>query len=435
MKIQTHAIKYLIKQLAQTQHGRTILQQSLSGTGMLKRQMGASSVEVVTSVSCSGGTITYTTIELSVDECGRVTLGAEAEYEVDCCGSGSGGSGNLFMQFLDNSQITQSSHNNGKLKFIRNYNRTIGMFYHRSGWPFAFKELQKHLYVDQKIMLDDFVEQNFSYTHKKYQKEYNEPWIGIFHHPQNIPLELNFFKKRIHRPDQFMNTNVFKNSAKHLKLAICLSDYLAQYLSNEFHIPTTVVKLPGEITPTLWDDKAYFNSDKRKLIQIGWYIRNTMAIYQTPNINKLEKHRISTKNKNCIEYDEDVRLYWNKRNERKDYGKVIEHGYIKNQEYDKMLSTGVVITELFDSSANTLIVDCISRNTPIVVNKHPAVVEYLGESYPLYMESPEQIEELMQDHKIQETHNYMINMDKTWLDGEYFSDKIELAIEKSLIAQ
>lgn len=42
---------------------------------------------------------------------------------------------------------------------------------------------------------------------------------------------------------------------------------------------------------------------------------------------------------------------------------------------------------MFNSSANNTILECIARNTPIIVRTNPAIVEYLGENYPLYFES------------------------------------------------
>jgi hypothetical protein len=40
--------------------------------------------------------------------------------------------------------------------------------------------------------------------------------------------------------------------------------------------------------------------------------------------------------------------------------------------------------DLYDATSNNAIVECIIRNTPIIVNKLPGVVDYLGENYPLY---------------------------------------------------
>lgn len=52
-------------------------------------------------------------------------------------------------------------------------------------------------------------------------------------------------------------------------------------------------------------------------------------------------------------------------------------------DYDILLSFNRVILNVFNSSPNNTILECIVRYTPIIVSKHPAIIEYLGETYPL----------------------------------------------------
>ena len=49
--------------------------------------------------------------------------------------------------------------------------------------------------------------------------------------------------------------------------------------------------------------------------------------------------------------------------------------------FDEVLSDNIVTVELFDASANDVVIECTARGTPLVVNRHPAAVEYPGESY------------------------------------------------------
>jgi hypothetical protein len=59
--------------------------------------------------------------------------------------------------------------------------------------------------------------------------------------------------------------------------------------------------------------------------------------------------------------------------------------YLQNDQYDDILTKNVVFIYLVDASAVNTIIECIVRCTPIIVNKHPAVVELLGDKYPLYI--------------------------------------------------
>ena len=48
------------------------------------------------------------------------------------------------------------------------------------------------------------------------------------------------------------------------------------------------------------------------------------------------------------------------------------------------LSSSVVLCLLYATAANNVVIECIARATPILVNPLAAVVEYLGPDYPLY---------------------------------------------------
>ena len=99
-----------------------------------------------------------------------------------------------------------------------------------------------------------------------------------------------------------------------------------------------------------------------------------------------------------------------------------------NAKYDKLLAENVVFINLVDASAINTLIECIVRNTPIIVNKLPAVVELLGDKYPLYVgcqqsyyELNKEVEGLLNDpNAIRKADNYMKRLDKTMLSKEEF---------------
>jgi hypothetical protein len=75
--------------------------------------------------------------------------------------------------------------------------------------------------------------------------------------------------------------------------------------------------------------------------------------------------------------------------------------YLSNTDYDQLITENVVYINLIDASAVNTIIECIIRHTPIIVNKHPAVVELLGEKYPLYIKSDHcDVYKLLQSDKL-----------------------------------
>ena len=84
--------------------------------------------------------------------------------------------------------------------------------------------------------------------------------------------------------------------------------------------------------------------------------------------------------------------------------------------YDKLLTENIVFINLVDASAVNTVIECIVRETPIIINKIPAVVELLGENYPLYFTEKDMnikvYEMLKADRKILKAHKYLKNMKK-----------------------
>jgi hypothetical protein len=105
---------------------------------------------------------------------------------------------------------------------------------------------------------------------------------------------------------------------------------------------------------------------------------------------------------------------------------------LSNNEYDELLSENIVFINLVDASAVNTLIECIVRDTPILVNRHPAVVELLGDSYPLYYnsyydknDSNIDIYPLLTLQKIKAAHKYLANLDKTKYKIEYFTKSLE----------
>lgn len=321
-----------------------------------------------------------------------------------CCGSGSG---------------TGSTDYEG-IKLVRERDEVIGTGFHRSGWPYVFQYLESIACKDG-ILLDDFVEQNFCYKDKP--DVYREPWVGIFHHPPTIP----YFGNIREDLSVMMEKPEFKESAKNLKLAIALSEHLATFLRQHLTCPVVVMSHPAYIPDNKWTHKKYINNRNKKLVQVGYYLRNTQLIRQIPH-SIFQKVRLWVKKDWVQSYDARVAKHWKLIGGRAEYNDYKDIYYVPSSKYDDLLCENIVIMEVFDASASNGVLDCLVRNTPIIVNKHPAVVEYLGPNYPLYFTHPDEIPALTL--KAKEAHEYLVNLDKSFLNVECFIKKIMDEIQK-----
>ncbi|MFN8643026.1 MAG: hypothetical protein U0802_15745 [Candidatus Binatia bacterium] len=82
---------------------------------------------------------------------------------------------------------------------------------------------------------------------------------------------------------------------------------------------------------------------------------------------------------------QDEPLYERLRGVLRDDGSVEVSPWQSPASYDRLLSENVFL-DLLDASANNSVIECLARDTPLLVNRHPAVVEYLGPDYPLYFD-------------------------------------------------
>ena len=86
--------------------------------------------------------------------------------------------------------------------------------------------------------------------------------------------------------------------------------------------------------------------------------------------------------------------------------------HMNNDDYDLLLRENIVFLCLLDASAVNTLIECIVRNTPIVVNRIPPVEEALGKEYPLYYDDIEEVDDLLTEPKIRRAYRYLKDLNK-----------------------
>ena len=86
----------------------------------------------------------------------------------------------------------------------------------------------------------------------------------------------------------------------------------------------------------------------------------------------------------------------------------VEFKYIESfEEYDEIICKNIIFIDLFDTAANNVVAECIIRATPLLITKLPGAIYYLGEDYPMYFDSLQEISGLLTKENIIKTHNYL----------------------------
>jgi hypothetical protein len=260
-------------------------------------------------------------------------------------------------------------------------------------------------------------------------------WAGIIHLTPNGPPYLEGENIAL----LFSNEHFLK-SLDTCFAFFTLSPYITNYMKGEFekiqrHVNIMTLKHPvvqENIIPFSFEN--FQNNSEKILIQIGQQYRKMSSIYQLSvpeNYSKmwLTGTKAFPRIQHIIKREQ---VYLNKYITTQMYNSVKLHYTETYAEYDEYLSKNIVFIDLFDAAANNTILECIVRKTPIVVNKIPGVVDYLGEGYPLYFSDLEDVPALLSEEKLLEAHEYLKRMECADIEIDYFVKKLMRAIQESI---
>ena len=248
-------------------------------------------------------------------------------------------------------------------------------------------------------------------------KPLNKDWIGIFHNPFNTQTSYKHMD---------IWNNGWYNIKEHLsscKGIFCISNSLKQDIIK--FLDNNNIKIPfveNLYHPLVYDDRYAFNMDLfwkcKNVYQIGSYLRHIKAIIDIEIPHEFKKH-ITPSSKNNKNLLKSLGFCENKLKERN-----ITFKSISQENYNKLFENSIIFLNLMDATANNVVLECIHSNTPIIINRLPATIEYLGEDYPLFYDNYNSIDELLTYENILNAHNYLKKMNKQHLSLHNFVKKI-----------
>ena len=291
---------------------------------------------------------------------------------------------------------------------------------HRGGWNTIIDSLFKYNIFNNisSYLFLDMIERYFIWSNNK---EITNIWSGIIHCTPITPTYLNSFNISL-----LFNNKYFLNSLDKCLCLFTLSQYITDYLNKEFlkinkNIKIFTLKHPIEmINIKQFDINKYVNNPCKKLIQLGQQLRKCTSIYLLNNLNHERIWLTGTMNINKCNILLKNEILFLKLNPKILNSKVKMYYTETIEEYDNLLTNNIVFIDLFDAAANNAVIECIIRNTPIIINKLDAVVEYLGEDYPLYFNNLNEINDLLDIKNILKSYEYLKKMDKTFLNMDVF---------------
>ena len=268
----------------------------------------------------------------------------------------------------------------------------------RGGWSYVLQQLRNNLYAADGTLcisaLEDIV---FNGT------TINEPWVGFIH---QVPRSNYPFYPDLER---MLKDQVFVDSLKKCLGLFVISSRIKDYLIK--HVSVPVVRVFYPITP--FPDRLKFSRERfegestKCVLFIGEFMRNFQAFYDLQVPNGYKKILLKSPDVNFDKiYNTDHEKIVLRTNSSVD---VVER--VSDDEYDRLLSCSIVFLNLYDAGANTTVLECLGRHTPLIVNRLPGVEEYLGEEYPLYYDTPNEANALVgNDQKLVEATQYLAEL-------------------------
>jgi hypothetical protein len=297
----------------------------------------------------------------------------------------------------------------------------------RSGWPYAMQALEP-LHSDTGVAFDGHIEETFlrssaaEHGTKFPLLPYKEAWIGFMHHPPMIP---EWYGSSVSAA-AVIQSSLFLESLPFCRGIFTLSSYMQRWLQERLSVPVDRVLHPTETPELKFTLDSFYANEQKFVVHAGWWLRKFHSFYLL-KVKSFEKLLLLP----CRSLQEQwPALRSALRTERQLAPGELPPCRIafhqNNETYDQLMSSNIVFLDLYDSSANNTVVECIVRNTPLVIRRHPAVQEYLGEDYPLYFSSLEEAERLIDDKSaIAAAHDYLrVCPIKQHLSAEAFKRRI-----------
>jgi hypothetical protein len=283
---------------------------------------------------------------------------------------------------------------------------------HRGGWKSVVNKMIDTVHNESGLPFYSFLEHPFQWFRHEHETNkiipFKKPWSGILHNPHNIP-DWYSLPNHLHEDDLFLQS---LNACKGL---FTMSEYHAKFLRSK--LPNTI-KIETILHP--YDDEevkqfAFYKYRKNKqIVNIGYWLRRQTSFFNliAPKHTKI---KLWPYKKNSFSYSFVLRkLYLESERLSSPFRfNSLKHLHqINDKKYDDLLSTSIVFLDLFDTSANNAILECIQRATPILCSKCDAAVEYLGEDYPLFFNGLSQVPDLLNEEILYNAHLYLIDIQK-----------------------
>lgn len=243
---------------------------------------------------------------------------------------------------------------------------------HFYGWGYIINELKKTInFSEDGLTIHAFTDCVFWSDHKRVLPETD--WIGFVHSAVGGQPG----RKQQYNIDNLLNHPSFIDALDQCKALVVLTDHTRNYLRKQVNIPVLKVDHPKFYAGKMFDIDRYMSNPK--LRHSGFELRDVARFFTTPTSMPKEMHIGQQHNYDLVKWE------------------LVHHGvspsacgvnviyeFLDNQQYSEQLISTIGFSCYYDCAASNAVLEHIMSHSPLVVNRIPPIVEYLGEDYPMY---------------------------------------------------
>lgn len=217
------------------------------------------------------------------------------------------------------------------------------------------------------------------------------PWCGVMHQAWEADTYGVQNAKECLRDPLFLEA--LRSCKGLLTLTKFGADKIRSAMPSNQCVPVTSVKYPLPGPGRLFDIEAALTH--RKVVMVGSYMRDYQTFFDATVPDGWEK---------VLRSDAPIEVPPG----------VSRLGCLSAEVYEDLLAKSVIFLSMStDGVANTILVECVLRGTPLVTPKTCSAVEYLGAEYPLFFTEPAEVHAMLEAEPLRETVAYLRALDKT----------------------
>ena len=240
---------------------------------------------------------------------------------------------------------------------------------------------------------------------------FDRPWIGVtdavIGTPSDPLASLAPFRERsLH---SLWDSPQFQQSLPHCRALLTFTEHAAAWMRERTSTPVFVLPHPVADTSVAFDLAAHRQLDPVTIVQPGLWSTDLDAIVDlrvdraldgrndTPR--RLRKVRAVARRHDAlaVAIARAQRATTRERVSADALRATTDLGGLTEAAIAELLRTGIVLAPLLDANADPVVLTCIASGTPILVPPLPAVIELLGDDYPLLYRSLDHAAELALD--------------------------------------